>query len=93
MTNLRKKGAIRSEKLLEIIHTNICGPFPIDTHDEKSKALDMVKVYKAEVEKQLDSKIKVVRCDRGGEFYGKFTEKGRSLGPFAIFLQQEGIVA
>ncbi|CAL8989829.1 unnamed protein product [Prunus brigantina] len=45
---------------------------------EKSKALDMFKVYKAEVEKQLDSKIKVVRSDRGGEFYGKFTEKGRS---------------
>ncbi|BBH08689.1 transposable element gene [Prunus dulcis] len=50
-------------------------------------------VYKAEVEKQLDSKIKVVRSNRGGEFYGKFTEKGRSPGPFAIFLQHEGIVA
>ena len=115
LTNLRKKGAIRSEKLLEIIHTDICGPFPVDTHDgfkyfitftddfsrygyvylitEKSKALEMFKIYKAEVENQLDSKIKVVRSDRGGEFYGKFTEKGRNPGPFANFLQQEGIVA
>ncbi|CAL8075801.1 unnamed protein product [Prunus armeniaca] len=115
MTNLRKKGAVRSEKLLELIHTDICGPFPVNTHDgykffltftddfsrygyvyliaEKSKALDMFKIYKAEVENQLDSKIKVVRSDRGGEFYGKFTEKGRNPGPFAIFLQQEGIVA
>ncbi|CAL2241924.1 unnamed protein product [Prunus armeniaca] len=115
LTNLRKKGAIRSEKLLEIIHTDICGPFPVNTHDgfsyfitftddfsrygyvylitEKSKALKMFKIYKAEVENQLDSKIKVVRSDRGGEFYGKFTEKGRNPGPFANFLQQEGIVA
>ncbi|KAI5319090.1 hypothetical protein L3X38_038798 [Prunus dulcis] len=115
LTNLRKKGAIRSEKLLEIIHTDICGPFPADTHDgfryfitltddfsrygyvylitEKSKALEMFKIYKAEVENQLDSKIKVVRSDRGGEFYGKFTERGRNPGPFANFLQQEGIIA
>ncbi|CAL2278472.1 unnamed protein product [Prunus armeniaca] len=81
LTNLIKKGAIRSEKLLEIIHTDICGPFPVDTHDgfryfitftddfsrygymyliiEKSKALEMFKIYKAEVENQLYSKIKV----------------------------------
>ncbi|KAI5351223.1 hypothetical protein L3X38_004114 [Prunus dulcis] len=112
MTNLIKKGAVRSEKLLELIHTDICGPFPVNTHDgyryfitftddfsrygyvyliaEKSKALDIFKIYKAEVENQLDSKIKVVRSDRGGEFYGKFTKKGRNPGPFAIFLQQEG---
>ncbi|CAL9011160.1 unnamed protein product [Prunus brigantina] len=115
LTNLRKKCATRSEKLLEIIHTDICGPFPTQTHDgfkyfitfiddfsrygyvylisEKSKALDMFKVYKAEVENQLDSKIKVVSSDRGGEFYGRFDEKGRNLGPFAKFLQEEGIVA
>ncbi|CAL8999519.1 unnamed protein product [Prunus brigantina] len=115
LTNLRKKGATRSEKVLEIIHTDICGPFPTQTHDgfkyfitftddhsrygyvylisEKSNALDMFKVYKAEVENQLDSKIKVVRSDRGGEFYGKFDERGRNPGPFAKFLQEEGIVA
>ena len=53
----------------------------------------MFKVYKAEVENQLDSKIKVVRSDRLGEFYGKFDERGRNPGPFAKFLQEEGIVA
>ncbi|CAL8993086.1 unnamed protein product, partial [Prunus brigantina] len=56
---------------------------------EKSNALDMFKVYKAEVENQLDSKIKVVRSDRGGEFYGKFDERGRNPGPFAKFLQED----
>ena len=28
MTNQRKKWSIRSQELLEIIHTDICGPFP-----------------------------------------------------------------
>ncbi|KAI5341456.1 hypothetical protein L3X38_020730 [Prunus dulcis] len=115
LTNARKKGAIKSTNLLELIHTDICGPFPTQTHDgfkyfitftddfsrfgyvyliaEKSNALDMFKVFKAEVENQLDLKIKVVRSDRGGEFYGRFDEAGRNPGPFARFLQQEGIVA
>ncbi|RWR73399.1 Gag-protease-integrase-RT-RNaseH polyprotein [Cinnamomum micranthum f. kanehirae] len=60
---------------------------------EKSDALNAFKIFKAEVEKQLDRKIKVVRSDRGGEYYGRYTESGRNLGPFARFLQEEGIVA
>ncbi|CAL9020349.1 unnamed protein product [Prunus brigantina] len=96
LTNLRKKGAIGSKGVLELIHTDICGPFPNPTHDgftyfitftddfsrfghvylikEKSSALDMFKIYKAEVENQLNLKIKVVRSDRGGEYYGRFDE-------------------
>jgi transposase InsO family protein len=114
LTNLRKKGAIRSSNLLELIHTDICGPFPNPTHDgfryfitftddysrfgyvylitEKSSALETFIIFKAEVENQLNLKIKVVRSDRGGEFYGRFDE-ARNPGPFAKFLQQEGIVA
>lgn len=115
LTNARKKGAIKSTNILEVIHIDICGPFLTQTHDgfkyfitftddlsrfgyvylivEKSNALDMFKVFKAEVENQLDLKIKVVISDRGGEFYGRFDEARRNLGPFARFLQQEGIVA
>jgi hypothetical protein len=33
---------------------------------ERSKALDKFKIFKAEVENQLDKKIKIVRSDRGG---------------------------
>ncbi|XP_028079583.1 uncharacterized protein LOC114281329 [Camellia sinensis] len=40
---------------------------------EKSEALDMFKLYKAEVENQLGRRIKSVRSDRGGEYYGRFT--------------------
>ncbi|CAL2260285.1 unnamed protein product [Prunus armeniaca] len=53
----------------------------------------MFKIYKAEVEKQLELKIKVVRSDRGGEYYGKFDKGGRNPGPFARYLQEEGIIA
>ena len=32
----------------------------------------MLKVFNDEVERQLDRKVKVVRFDRGGEFYAIF---------------------
>jgi len=90
-TNIRKFGAKRSLDILEVIHTDICGPFPTASWNgqryfitftddysrygylylihEKSQALDVFKAYKAEVENQLNKKIKVVRSDRGGEYY------------------------
>lgn len=108
-----KKGSTRSKDLLEIIHTDICGPFLtgigghknfitfIDDYSrytylylikEKSESLDVFKIFKAEVENQLNRKIKVVRSDRGGEYYGKHSDVGQSPGPFALFCQEHGIV-
>ncbi|KAG7564293.1 Integrase catalytic core [Arabidopsis suecica] len=46
-----------------------------------------------EVETQLDRKVKIIRSDRGGEFYGRYDETGQHPGPFAKFLQKLGIVA
>jgi transposase InsO family protein len=111
----RKKGATRSEGLLEIIHTDICGPFTPSTLGgykyfitfiddfsrygyiflihEKSEALDMFKIYKAEIELKQEKKIKIVRSDRGGEFYGRYGEAGQIPGPFAKFLQECGVDA
>ena len=60
---------------------------------EKSEALDKFKIFKAEVENQHNLKIKVVRSDRGGEYYGRHTPYGQVPGPFARFLQENGIVA
>ena len=34
-----------------------------------------------------------MRSDRGGEYYGKYTENGQAHGVFAKFLQENGIVA
>lgn len=60
---------------------------------EKYDALDVFKIFKVEVENQLERKFKVERFDRGGEYYGRYTESGRNPGPFAKFLENEGIVA
>ena len=59
----------------------------------KDEALDAFKVFKAEVENQCEKHIKIVRSDRDGEYYGKYTENGQAPGAFAKFLQENGIVA
>ena len=59
---------------------------------EKSESLATFKDYKAEVEKQLDRQIKVVRSDRGGEYYGRHTDVGQAPGPFYEFCKGQGIV-
>ncbi|KAL3613382.1 hypothetical protein CASFOL_042795 [Castilleja foliolosa] len=114
-TKHKKLGAYRSMDVLELIHTDICEPFPtaswngqryfitfIDDYSrygylylihEKSEALDMFKIFKAEVENQLGKKIKCVKSDRGGEYYGRYDGSGEQRpGPFAVFLEECGIV-
>jgi hypothetical protein len=53
---------------------------------ERSEALDKFKIFKAEVKNQYDIKIKIVRSDRVGEYYGHHTPYGQISGPFARFL-------
>ena len=114
MTKIRKKTAVRSSDLLEVIHTDISGPYVstlcrnlyfitfIDDYSrygyiylikEKSESLDKFKIFRTEVEKQLGKVIKVVRSDRGGEYYGKHGDAGQLKGPFAKYLEDSGIVA
>jgi hypothetical protein len=111
-----KKGEVkRSVWVLEIIHTDICGPFPIKYVDgfdsfitftddflrysyicpikERSEVLDKFKIFKAEVENQHNVKIKLVRSDRGGEYYGRHTPYDQVPGAFVRFLQENDIVA
>jgi len=114
-TNTRRFVANKTMDILELIHTDICGPFPtvawngqqyfitfIDDFSrygyvylisEKSQSLDVFRSYKAEVENQLSKKIKSVRSDRGGEYYGRYDGSGEQRpGPFAKFLDECGIV-
>jgi len=60
---------------------------------ERAEVLDKFKLFKAEVENQHDRKIKIVRSDRGGEYYGRHMPYGQISGPFAKFLQENGIKA
>jgi len=41
-----------------------------------------LEVYINEVERQLDRKVKIVRSDRGGEYYGRYDESGQHPDPF-----------
>ena len=110
-----KKGATRSNHLLEIIHTDICGPFVVPSFSgkkyfitfindfscygyvyflkEKSQAINALEVFVNEVERQLDKKVKIVKSDRGGEYYGKYDESGQNPSPFEKFLERHGICA
>ena len=59
----------------------------------KDEALNAFKVFKAKVEKQCCKQIKIVRTDRGGEYYERYIEDRQAPRPFAKFLQEHGIVA
>ena len=60
---------------------------------EKSQSLDILKSYKAKVENQLETKIKFIKSDHGGEYYGRYDGSGEQhLGTFARYLQECGIV-
>ena len=52
----------------------------------KNEALDAFKQYKAKVEKQIGKPIKIMRSDRGGEYFGRYTSEGQAPGPFTDFL-------
>ena len=58
----------------------------------KDEALGTFKVFKDEIENQRGNHIKIVRSDRGGDYYGKYIENRQALGAFAQFLQENGIV-
>jgi hypothetical protein len=60
---------------------------------ERNKALNKFKIFKAKVENQHNLKIKIVRSDRGGEYYDRHIPYGQVPRPFARFLQENDIVA
>ncbi|RVW78062.1 hypothetical protein CK203_059670 [Vitis vinifera] len=41
--------------------------------------------YRVEVEKQCGNQIKIVRTDRGGGYYGRYTKDGQAPGPFVKY--------
>jgi hypothetical protein len=48
--------------------------------------LDKFKIFKSEIKNQHGIKIKIVRSDREGEYYGRHTPYDQVPGPFARFL-------
>ena len=51
----------------------------------------ILEVFINKVERHLDRKVKVVRFDKGGEYYGKLNKKEQCPCPFSKFLESRGI--
>jgi hypothetical protein len=60
---------------------------------ERSEVVDKFKIFKVEVKNQYNAKIKVVRSDRGREYYWRHILYGQIPGPFAKKLEENDIVA
>jgi hypothetical protein len=111
--HIKKSRATHSSDVLEIIHTDICGPFNVKFVDDfnffiitftddfsrygyiypiRFEALEKFKIFKTEVKNQYNVKIKVVRLDRGREYYGKHTPYEQIPDPFTKNLEENDIV-
>ena len=60
---------------------------------EKYQTVNALEIYLNEVERQLDRKVKIIRSDRGGEYYRRYDETRQHPGSFAKLLQKRGICA
>jgi len=80
MNGVLTKGGKRYFMTLIDDATRYCYVFLLKTKDE---AFECFKTYKAEVENQLEKKIKCVRSDRGGEYFSN---------EFDLFCSENGII-
>ncbi|RVW18930.1 Retrovirus-related Pol polyprotein from transposon TNT 1-94 [Vitis vinifera] len=89
-----KKGCTKFQKWLE--KKGYAKPKEANANlqnDTSNNVMHVHTVFKAEVEKRCGKQIKIVRTDKGGEYYGRYTEDGQALGLFAKFLQEHGTIA
>ena len=80
MNGVLTKGGKKYFMTLIDDSTRYCYVYLLNTKDE---ALHYFKIYKAEVENQLEKKIKRVRSDRGGEYFSS---------EFDSFCAEHGII-
>ena len=63
-------------------------------YTKNSEALDAFKIFKVEEEKQKENKIRIVRSDRGGKYYGRYIEeKGNNNVHLQSFFKRGGIIS
>ena len=80
MNGVLTKGGKKYFMTLIDDSTRYCRVYLLKSKDE---ALNFFKIYKAEVENQLDQKIKRLRSDRGGEYFSN---------EFDAFCAEHGII-
>ena len=58
---------------------------------ENFRVLDVFKSFKVEVGNKLNKRIKIVKFDRGAEYYGRYdSSRKQCLGPFSKYLENVG---
>ncbi|RDY06593.1 hypothetical protein CR513_09395, partial [Mucuna pruriens] len=83
LLNKRKLGVKKAKDVLELIHTNICGPFPTTSWNGQQYFITFIDDYSRYA----------VKSYRGGEYYGRYGGSGEQCpGPFALFLKECGIL-
>ena len=102
-TNVRRLDANRSLDVLELIHTDIYGPFPtaswngqtyfITFIDDLSRYGYLYLIHDKSQSLDVFRNYKSVRFDRGGEYCDRYDGSGEQrLTPFAKFLEECGII-
>lgn len=89
-TNMSKKGSAQGQKYFITFIDDYTRCMNVYLLNNKNESLDAFNVFKAEVENQCGKKIKIVRTDRDGEYYGRYNESGQTPGSLAKFLQEHG---
>ena len=59
---------------------------------EKCQAVDALEIYLNEVERQLDWKVKIIRFDRGGEYYERYDQTRQHPSPLLSFFKNVAFV-
>jgi hypothetical protein len=60
---------------------------------KKSQTFDIFKVYITEIKRQIDKKVKIIRSDKGEEYYGRYDKSEQNPILFSKFLEKQGICA
>ncbi|RDY10597.1 hypothetical protein CR513_04849, partial [Mucuna pruriens] len=74
------------ETLYLFKHNHLIGIGYIYLLHEKYEAVDTLKIYLNEVERQLDRKVKSIKSDKDGEYYRRYGETGQHPSLFAKLL-------
>jgi hypothetical protein len=83
MNGVLTKGGKRYFMTLIYDVSRFCYVYLLKTKDE---TLDYIKIYKAEVQNQLERKIKCLMSDHGGEYFSKVFDIDLNLSPLSHIL-------
>ncbi|RDX91560.1 hypothetical protein CR513_26440, partial [Mucuna pruriens] len=79
--SFKKHPPSRKSELLELVHSDVCGPLKVYVLKSKDHVLEKFKHFQTLVERQSGKKVKCIRFDNCGEY----------CGPFDVYCRQQGI--